>query len=101
MGGWDPGSQGDGGQILNDVWRLDLSSWTWTEASIQVNLTSSHFPSVLWGKSLPHHAWQTVVVVQRHILPSLETLACDVMGSCLAHDAWLLMANKKYRGQSG
>lgn len=36
IGGWDPGSKGDGGEILNDIWRLDLNTWTWTEASVQV-----------------------------------------------------------------
>lgn len=30
IGGWDPGSQGDGGDILSDVWRLDLASGEWT-----------------------------------------------------------------------
>ncbi len=36
IGGWDPGSKGDGGEILNDIWRLDLNTWTWSETSVQV-----------------------------------------------------------------
>ena len=36
IGGWDPGSKGDGGEILNDIWRLDLNTWMWTETSVQV-----------------------------------------------------------------
>ncbi|DBB02916.1 TPA: hypothetical protein ACH3X1_013518 [Trebouxia sp. C0004] len=35
IGGWDPGSKGDGGEILNDIWRLDLNTWTWCETSVQ------------------------------------------------------------------
>ncbi|KAL0052870.1 hypothetical protein WJX82_009025 [Trebouxia sp. C0006] len=35
IGGWDPGSKGDGGEILNDIWRLDLNTWTWSETSVQ------------------------------------------------------------------
>ncbi|KAA6425251.1 MAG: hypothetical protein FRX49_04746 [Trebouxia sp. A1-2] len=27
--------KGDGGEILNDIWRLDLKTWTWTETSVQ------------------------------------------------------------------
>lgn len=28
LAGWDPGSEQDGGQILADVWRLDLATNT-------------------------------------------------------------------------
>lgn len=41
IGGWDPGSKGDGGEILNDIWRLDLKTWMWTEASVQVEASYS------------------------------------------------------------
>jgi hypothetical protein len=30
IGGWDPGDKGDGGEILGDVWSLDLASSAWT-----------------------------------------------------------------------
>ena len=36
IGGWDPGSKGDGGDILSDVWRLDLNAAQWTQATLQV-----------------------------------------------------------------
>ena len=41
IGGWDPGSKGDGGEILNDIWRLDINTWTWTETSVQVEASYS------------------------------------------------------------
>ena len=31
IGGWDPGFKKDGGEILSDVWRLDLQTWEWKE----------------------------------------------------------------------
>ena len=31
IGGWDPGCKKDGGEILSDVWRLDLQTWEWKE----------------------------------------------------------------------
>lgn len=30
VGGWDPGTKGDGGVILSDVWSVDLASSSWT-----------------------------------------------------------------------
>lgn len=36
IGGWDPGTKGDGGEILNDVWRLDLHAKLWSKAELQV-----------------------------------------------------------------
>lgn len=36
IGGWDPGLKQDGGEILSDVWRLDVKSWTWSMAQVQV-----------------------------------------------------------------
>ena len=35
IGGWDPGMNKDGGNILSDIWRLDTKSWTWCEAHTQ------------------------------------------------------------------
>eukprot|EP00629_Pelagomonadales_sp_RCC1024_P006952 CAMPEP_0119288184 /NCGR_PEP_ID=MMETSP1329-20130426/36791_1 /TAXON_ID=114041 /ORGANISM="Genus nov. species nov., Strain RCC1024" /LENGTH=232 /DNA_ID=CAMNT_0007288965 /DNA_START=130 /DNA_END=825 /DNA_ORIENTATION=- len=29
LGGWDPGSQGDGGDILDDVWSYDINKGEW------------------------------------------------------------------------
>ena len=34
-GGWDPGSKGDGGEILSDVWRFDLAKGRWSEAELR------------------------------------------------------------------
>ena len=33
FGGWDPETAGTGGQILDDVWALDLATRTWTECA--------------------------------------------------------------------
>ena len=35
LGGWDPGSKGDGGEILSDVWRFDLAKGQWSEAELR------------------------------------------------------------------
>ena len=35
LGGWDPGSKGDGGEILSDVWRYDFESGVWGEAKLR------------------------------------------------------------------
>ena len=35
IGGWDPGMNKDGGEILSDIWRLDTKSWMWSEAHTQ------------------------------------------------------------------
>jgi hypothetical protein len=31
IAGWDPGHKRDGGEILSDLWRLDLSSYEWEQ----------------------------------------------------------------------
>lgn len=36
IGGWDPGMNKDGGEILSDIWRLDTKSWTWSQAHTEV-----------------------------------------------------------------
>lgn len=36
MAGWDPGHKRDGGQILADLWALDLTTWAWREVKPQV-----------------------------------------------------------------
>ena len=41
--GWDPGHKGDGGQILDDIWELDLADYSWQRVRIQVyNSPSIH-----------------------------------------------------------
>ena len=38
LGGWDPGNKGDGGEILGDVWRFDLTEngeGQWSEAELR------------------------------------------------------------------
>ncbi len=47
IGGWDPGSKGDGGEILNDIWRLDLKTWTWSETSVQVDASYNYLTFIL------------------------------------------------------
>lgn len=36
IGGWDPGFKGDGGDILADVWTLDLDSLLWEQRTLSV-----------------------------------------------------------------
>ena len=36
IAGWDPGHKRDGGEILSDIWRLDLSTYQWTLIKPQV-----------------------------------------------------------------
>lgn len=58
IGGWDPGSKGDGGEILNDIWRLDLSTWTWTDTSVQVKDSYSTLNAVLASEAAWLHSCQ-------------------------------------------
>lgn len=34
IGGWDPGFQRDGGEILNDIWVLDLRKAEWRQQQL-------------------------------------------------------------------
>lgn len=72
IGGWDPGSKGDGGEILNDVWRLDLSTWTWTEANVQVR-RSSYIDSQALHKAIH--------VMVRFVMPA--RLQALILNDCL------------------
>lgn len=38
IGGWDPGHVQDGGEILSDVWILDLTTYQWRELKPQVSM---------------------------------------------------------------
>ena len=42
IGGWDPGHKRDGGDILNDIWKLDLEIYAWEEVHPQVASSSAH-----------------------------------------------------------
>ena len=35
VAGWDPGHKRDGGEILADLWALDLSTWAWQQVQPQ------------------------------------------------------------------
>ena len=63
IGGWDPGHKRDGGDILSDIWKLDLETYAWEEVHPQVPSSSAHT-----------------------ILLSMETWSCDgdevLMVSC-------------------
>ena len=37
IAGWDPGHKKDGGDILDDLWRLDLETWAWKQITPQVH----------------------------------------------------------------
>ena len=37
LAGWDPGAKQDGGDILSDIWALDLDSRQWEEVKPQVS----------------------------------------------------------------
>ena len=53
MAGWDPGHKQDGGDILSDLWRLDLNTWQWKQITPQactfktVLSAASGFPWIL------------------------------------------------------
>ena len=36
IAGWDPGHKKDGGDILSDLWRLDLDTYAWKKIAPQV-----------------------------------------------------------------
>ena len=38
VAGWDPGHKRDGGEILSDLWALDLSTWAWRQVQPQARL---------------------------------------------------------------
>ena len=42
IAGWDPGHKKDGGDILADLWRLDLETWAWKQITPQVHGSFSH-----------------------------------------------------------
>ena len=44
IAGWDPGHQRDGGDILADLWRLDLEMWAWKQITPQVHYTVTGCP---------------------------------------------------------
>ena len=46
IGGWDPGHKKDGGDILADIWVLDLATRAWTEVKPQVSSPPSKLCSL-------------------------------------------------------
>lgn len=34
IGGWDPGFKRDGGEILNDIWALNLKTMEWRQQQL-------------------------------------------------------------------
>ncbi|KAL3157872.1 hypothetical protein ABBQ32_012283 [Trebouxia sp. C0010 RCD-2024] len=63
IGGWDPGSNKDGGEILSDIWRLDTKSWAWSEvhthgsASLQ---PISRFQAAVVGSKVYIHTHRSI-----------------------------------------
>lgn len=55
VGGWDPAAPGSGGDILSDVWRLDLATWAWTqpplggEALPAISRSGEVWAAMHWG----------------------------------------------------
>lgn len=47
IAGWDPGHNKDGGDILSDLWRLDLETYAWKQITPQVS--ASCCPHLLWS----------------------------------------------------
>jgi Kelch motif len=43
IGGWDPGLKRDGGEILNDVWALDLETLEWRQQQLSSEVSSLTF----------------------------------------------------------
>ena len=42
IAGWDPGHKRDGGDILADLWRLDLDTWAWKQITPQARDIFNH-----------------------------------------------------------
>lgn len=48
MAGWDPGHKQDGGDILSDLWRLDLNTWQWKQITPQACTIKTVLSASLW-----------------------------------------------------
>ena len=70
IGGWDPGFRKDGGEILSDVWRLDLQTWEWEEMQPRASCGAPYLLDLA----------PTVCL----LLPSRHRLRRPVVGSSMA-----------------
>ncbi|KAK9839199.1 hypothetical protein WJX81_000851 [Elliptochloris bilobata] len=63
MAGWDPGHKRDGGEILADLWALDLSTWAWRQVQPQGEAMPviSRFQAVVIGPSVYIHTHRSLL----------------------------------------
>lgn len=73
VGGWDPGQKGDGGEILGDIWRLDLRSYTWEQVTPQGEALQpiSRFQAVAVGPKIFIHNHRSIEDI--HVLDTSTT----------------------------
>ena len=43
IGGWDPGFKRDGGEILNDIWALNLKTTEWRQQQLSSEVSMVTF----------------------------------------------------------
>ncbi|CAL8464640.1 g4175 [Coccomyxa elongata] len=68
IAGWDPGHKRDGGEILSDLWRLNLSTYQWTQIKPQGEELPaiSRFQAVALGSKIyihTHRSLQDILVL--------------------------------------
>jgi hypothetical protein len=62
---WDPGHNKDGGEILSDLWRLDLASYQWRKLTPQARFCFSHLLSSIPVKtSWAAHGGQATLLLK-------------------------------------
>lgn len=54
IGGWDPGFKRDGGEILKDIWALDLKTLQWRQQQLSSEVSMLIFV-VVW--EITHHVF--------------------------------------------
>ncbi|KAK9794608.1 hypothetical protein WJX73_007394 [Symbiochloris irregularis] len=78
IGGWDPGHKQDGGDILSDVWTLDLNTYAWTEIKLQGESLEaiSRFQAVAVGQKIfihTHRSLQDILILDTATSPPTLT----------------------------
>ena len=72
IAGWDPGHKKDGGDILADLWRLDLDTWAWKQITPQVHASKlSQDTSPCCNNVLGGHV-RSLVVLADVTVPHVE-----------------------------
>ena len=77
LAGWDPGFKQDGGDILSDVWVLDLVTSKWDQVTVQASFSCS-------DDVLPHRRPQPVLIrsmPQGATMPAVSRFQAVAVGS--------------------